>query len=111
MALPEATRGTTERNGTKVTFKPDPEIFPVREFSFDVLSQRLRELSFLNAGVRIKIEDERTNRTHDFCYEGGIVSFVEHLSRSRNPLHPPIHVAGERSFPRKLSRIRRPPAG
>jgi DNA gyrase subunit B len=91
--------GTTERNGTKVTFKPDPEIFPVREFSFDVLSQRLRELSFLNAGVRIKIEDERTNRTHDFCYEGGIVSFVEHLNKSRTPLHqPPIYVAGERRF-------------
>jgi DNA gyrase subunit B len=91
--------GTTERRGTKVTFKPDAEIFAVREFSFDVLSQRLRELSFLNAGVRIKIEDERTNRSHDFCYEGGIVSFVEYLNKSRAPLHqPPIYVAGERRF-------------
>jgi len=91
--------GTTERTGTKVTFKPDAEIFAVREFSFDVLSQRLRELSFLNAGVRIKIEDERTNRSHDFCYEGGIVSFVEYLNKSRAPLHqPPIYVAGERRF-------------
>jgi DNA gyrase subunit B len=91
--------GTTERRGTKVTFKPDPEIFPVTEFSFDILSQRLRELSFLNAGVRIRIDDERTNRSHDFCYEGGIVSFVEHLNKSRTPLHqPPIYVAGERRF-------------
>jgi DNA gyrase subunit B len=93
--------GTTERNGTKVTFKPDPEIFASTDFSFDVLSQRLRELSFLNAGVRIKITDERTaNKAHDFCYEGGIVSFVEHLNKSKTPLHePPIYVAGERKFP------------
>jgi DNA gyrase subunit B len=91
--------GTTERKGTKVTFKPDPEIFAILEFSFDILSQRLRELSFLNAGVRIHIEDERTNRSHDFCYEGGIVSFVEYLNKSRAPLHqPPIYVSGERRF-------------
>ena len=91
--------GTTERKGTKVTFKPDPQIFALTEFSFDILSQRLRELSFLNAGVRIRIEDERTNRSHDFCYEGGIVSFVEYLNKSRAPLHqPPIFVAGERRF-------------
>jgi DNA gyrase subunit B len=92
--------GTTERTGTKVTFKPDSEIFASTEFSFDVLSQRLRELSFLNAGIRIQIEDERTDRSHDFCYEGGIVSFVEHLNRSKTPLHtPPIYISGERSFP------------
>ena len=64
-----------------------------------MLSQRLRELSFLNAGLRIKITDERSGKSHDFCYEGGIVSFVEHLNRSRAPLHrPPIRLAGERSF-------------
>ena len=64
-----------------------------------MLSQRLRELSFLNAGVRILIKDERSGKEHDFCYEGGIVSFVEHLSRARQPLHaPPILIAGERSF-------------
>jgi DNA gyrase subunit B len=82
-----------------VTFLPDTEFFPSIDFAFDVVSQRLRELSFLNAGVRIKIEDERTGKGHDFCYEGGIVSFVEHLNRSRAPLHqPPILIAGERSF-------------
>jgi DNA gyrase subunit B len=90
--------GTTENTGTKVTFKPDREIFSSTDFSFDVLSQRLRELSFLNAGVRIKIADERSGKSHDFCYEGGIVSFVEHLNRSRTPLHtPPIFVSGERT--------------
>ena len=69
------------------------------EFSFDVLSQRLRELSFLNAGVRIIIHEIRTDKKHDFCYEGGIISFVEHLNKKRNPLHPdPIYLKGERSF-------------
>ena len=64
-----------------------------------MLSQRLRELSFLNAGLRIKIADERNGKSHDFCYEGGIVSFVEHLNRTRAPLHrPPILLAGDRSF-------------
>jgi DNA gyrase subunit B len=91
--------GTTDRTGTRVTFRPDPEIFASIEFSFDVLSQRLRELSFLNAGIQIHIRDERSEKSHDFCYEGGIVSFVEHLNRSRAPLHqPPILCSGERKF-------------
>jgi DNA gyrase subunit B len=91
--------GTTEKTGTRITFLPDSQIFPSTEFDFDVLSQRLRELSFLNAGLRIRINDERSGKSHDFCYEGGIVSFVEHLNRSRAPLHrPPIFIAGERSF-------------
>ncbi|MCG8590546.1 MAG: DNA topoisomerase (ATP-hydrolyzing) subunit B [Proteobacteria bacterium] len=91
--------GTTENTGTRVTFHPDPEIFSSTEFSFDVLSQRLRELSFLNAGIRIQIKDERNNKEHDFCYEGGIVSFVEHLNRNRSPLHqPPVYISGERAI-------------
>jgi DNA gyrase subunit B len=91
--------GTTDKTGTRVTFHPDPEIFPAIEFSFDTLSQRLRELSFLNAGVRIQIKDERSGKEHDFCYEGGIVSFVQHLNRSRTPLHdPPIFISGVRDF-------------
>ena len=94
---PLAEIGTTEKTGTKVTFRPDSQIFSATEFSFDVLSKRLRELSFLNAGVRIEIQDERSEKSHDFCYEGGIRSFVEHLNRSRSPLHPaPIYVSGER---------------
>jgi DNA gyrase subunit B len=91
--------GATDKTGTRVTFRPDRQVFSSLDFSFDVLSQRLRELSFLNAGVRIQILDERTQKSHDFCYEGGIVSFVEHLTRNRNPLHqPPIYVSGEREF-------------
>ena len=91
--------GTTEKTGTRVTFLPDPQIFPSTDFEFDVLSQRLRELSFLNAGLRIQISDERSGKSHDFCYEGGIVSFVEHLNRTRAPLHrPPILLSSERSF-------------
>jgi len=94
--------GTTDRTGTRVTFHPDPEIFPSIEFSFDILSQRLRELSFLNAGLRIQITDERSGKAHDFRYEGGIVTFVEHLNRNRAPLHrPPIYIKSERSFPGK----------
>ena len=91
--------GATEDTGTTVSFSPDPEIFKSVEFSFDVLSQRLRELSFLNAGVRIQITDERADKSHDFCYEGGIVSFVEHLNASRSPLHvPPIFISGSRKM-------------
>ena len=94
--------GTTDKTGTRVTFHPDPEVFQTIEFSFDVLSQRLRELSFLNAGLRIVITDERSGKGHDFCYEGGIISFVEHLNRTRAPLHrPPVLIAGKRSFPGK----------
>ncbi len=89
----------TELTGTRISFLPDSQIFSVTEFSFDVLSQRLRELSFLNAGVRINIHEIRTDKKHDFCYEGGINSFVEHLNKKRNPLHPdPIYLKGERSF-------------
>jgi DNA gyrase subunit B len=96
---PLAAIGTTDRTGTRVTFLPDREIFPSIEFSFDVLSQRLRELSFLNAGLRIQIRDERSAKEHDFRYEGGIVSFVEHLNRSKTPLHrPPILLSGKREF-------------
>ncbi|MEO1936192.1 MAG: DNA topoisomerase (ATP-hydrolyzing) subunit B [Myxococcales bacterium] len=91
--------GETEETGTKVTFLPDPQIFPVTQFSFDVLSQRLRELSFLNAGVHILIKDVKSDKSHDFCYEGGINSFVEHLNEKRNPLHPqPIYLRGQRTF-------------
>jgi len=91
--------GVTENTGTRVTFAPDSKIFQTTDFSFDVLSQRLRELSFLNAGLRIHISDERSGKNHDFCYEGGIVSFVEHLNRARSPLHsPPIFISGERRY-------------
>ena len=90
--------GTTGKTGTKVTFRPDPIIFETTEYGFDVLSARLRELSFLNAGVRVLIVDERSGKSHDFHYEGGIVSFVEYLNRDKEPLHEPVYLTGERSF-------------
>ena len=96
---PLAIVGDSENTGTQVTFFPDPSVFPVTEFSFDVLSKRLRELSFLNAGVQIGIRDLNTDKSHDFCYEGGINSFVEHLNEKRSPLHsPPIYLRGQRTF-------------
>ncbi len=90
--------GTTDKTGTKVTFRPDPKIFDMTEYSFDTLATRLRELSFLNAGVRIQLLDERSGKSHDFHYEGGIVSFVEYLNRGKEALHDPIYLSGEREF-------------
>src|SRR5262245_11512387 len=84
---PLETTGHTDRRGTKVNFKPDTAIFETTEYSFDVLSQRLRELAFLNKGLLITIEDERTEKKHEFHYTGGIVSFVEHLNKNKTPLH------------------------
>lgn len=89
--------GETGRRGTKITFKPDYEIFEDTDFSFDTLSQRFRELSFLNKGVRITIKDERFEKKHEFHYEGGIASFVEHLNRNKGVIHPkPIYFEGKR---------------
>ena len=75
--------GTTQRRGTKVTFKADAQIFETVEFSFDTLAQRLRELAFLNGGIVITIDDERDGKAHKFQYEGGIASFVEHLNKNK----------------------------
>jgi DNA gyrase subunit B len=88
--------GKTKRRGTKVSFKPDTEIFEVTEFNFDTLSQRLREKAFLNSGVRISINDERTDKSHEFFYKGGIAEFVKHLNKNKSVLHPqPIHLERE----------------
>jgi DNA gyrase subunit B len=92
---PLAESGTTTRRGTKIRFKPDPQIFVETDFSYDLLAARLRELSFLNSGVRIVLEDERTEKRQEFCYEGGIRSFVEHLNRNSEPVHSPVHFTGE----------------
>ena len=89
--------GTTKRRGTKITFKPDDQIFEVVEFSFDILSQRLRELAFLNAGVTITIDDERTSKSHQFQYEGGFISFVQFLNKNKTVVNAkPIYMHGER---------------
>jgi DNA gyrase subunit B len=89
--------GTTEKRGTKITFRPDEQIFETIEFSFETLSQRLRELAFLNAGVTIVIEDEREGKRHEFVYEGGISEFVEFLNKNKTAVNDtPIFMAGER---------------
>ncbi|MCI0337669.1 MAG: DNA topoisomerase (ATP-hydrolyzing) subunit B [Acidobacteria bacterium] len=81
--------GTSKRRGTKITFKPDPEIFTTADFSFDRLSERLREKAFLNKGIKITITDEReeAEKKHEFYYEGGIAEFVKHLNKNKNVLH------------------------
>ncbi|MGC9518813.1 MAG: DNA topoisomerase (ATP-hydrolyzing) subunit B [Desulfuromonadaceae bacterium] len=81
---------TTDKNGTKITFWPDTEIFEETDFSFEILSKRLRELAFLNAGIKIEINDFINEKKHEFLYEGGITSFVEYLNRAKTPLHPQI---------------------
>src|SRR5438128_628126 len=82
--------GVTDQRGTKITFKPDSLVFETTTFSFDLLSQRLRELAFLNRGIHIGIHDERDQKSHDFLYEGGIVSFVEHLNKAKTPIHADV---------------------
>jgi len=96
MAPIERGEKTTKR-GTKVSFKSDSQIFSVQEMNYETLSQRLRELAFLNSGVFIAIDDQRTEKHHEFCYEGGIVSFVQDLNRAKTPLHdPPIFIRDEK---------------
>ncbi len=86
--------GAGEGSGTTVSFKPDPEIFTELSFNFETLANRLRELAFLNKGLKIVIRDERNGdqepREEEYHYEGGLASFVEFLRGSRNPLHPKI---------------------
>lgn len=85
--------GKSSKTGTIVSFMPDPQIFPVVDFSFDTLSKRLRELAFLNKGIRISITDEREKKDikeHVFLYKGGISEFIQYLNRNKNPLHKKI---------------------
>jgi DNA gyrase subunit B len=89
--------GKTQSRGTTITFKPDDMIFEEIEFSYDILSNRLRELAFLNSGVRITLIDERIERQSEFFYEGGIVSFVEYINRNKKILHKnPIFITGSK---------------
>ena len=97
--------GTTQRRGTKVTFKPDTQIFETTEYSFDTLAQRLRELAFLNGGILITIDDERDGKSHQFQYEGGIVSFVAAPEQEQGVVNDkPIFMKGERTASTPRSR-------
>ncbi len=88
--------GATTRNGTKTTFKPDPSIFQITKFQYDVLHKRLQELAFLNSGVRIAFHDQRNNEGAEFFYQRGILDFVEHLNRASEPIHSDvIYLAGD----------------
>jgi DNA gyrase subunit B len=80
----------TQKHGTIIRFKPDARIFEETSLSFDTLSNRLRELAFLNKGLKIVIEDERDGRSHTFLYKGGIVEFVKHLNQNKTPIHPKV---------------------
>ncbi len=89
--------GKTKSRGTTITFKPDDTIFEETEFSYDILSNRLRELAFLNSGVKITLIDERIDRQSEFFYKGGIVSFVEYINRNKKVLHKnPIFITGSK---------------
>ena len=81
--------GTTTKRGTKITFRPDSSIFETTDYSFEKLSERLREKAFLNKGIRIHIKDEREEpeKSHEFYYKGGIAEFVKHLNKNKSPLH------------------------
>ncbi|MFQ5353793.1 MAG: ATP-binding protein, partial [Thermodesulfobacteriota bacterium] len=85
-----AVTGKAKKTGTTITFLPDSDIFESTEFSFDTLSHRLRELAFLNAGIKINITDERTEKAHEFQYKGGMKSFIEHLNKAKTPIHPKV---------------------
>jgi len=93
---PVSTGGKTEKVGTKTTFKPDGQIFPVTKFEYSVLHKRLQELAFLNSGVRMHFKDARTGDSDEFYYERGIIEYVEHLNRASDPIHANvIYVTGE----------------
>ncbi len=85
------TRGEATGTGTKIRFKPDPKIFETTEYSFDVLANRLRELAFLNKGLRITLTDQRDGQHEEFQFDGGIASFVEYINKNKTVLHKPIY--------------------
>ena len=90
--------GTTKKTGTKVTFKPDGQVFNSIDFNFETLSQRLRELSFLNKGLQIVLVDERSDKTNEFHYKGGIKEFVQYLNQNKSALSPkPIYFECKRN--------------
>jgi DNA gyrase subunit B len=106
--LEKTGKAPRNRTGTKITFHPDPTVMEASVFSYDTLAQRLRELAFLNKGLKITLTDERVEpeKTSDFVYNGGIAEFIKHLNRSKSVLHDqPIYMEGERPGPSGLVNI------
>ena len=102
MKEPLSQIGTSKKTGTRVRFKPDPQIFETLEFSYETLAQRFRELAFLNAGIKITLTDERTGKENAWSYKGGIVEFINHLNENKKLIHPqPIHLDRKREFERR----------
>jgi len=90
-------KGPSEKNGTTITFLPDPEIFETVDINYETIATRLKELAFLNAGLQIEITDEFSGKTEIFKYDGGICEFVQHINRNKTPLHPdPIYLKAEK---------------
>ncbi|MFH1223271.1 MAG: ATP-binding protein, partial [Pseudomonadota bacterium] len=87
---PLAETGVSDKNGTKITFKADSTIFEVHEISSDILSKRLREMAFLNKGLKIKLIDEKNDKEVEFVYEGGIVSFIDYINQNKKPIHDKV---------------------
>jgi len=97
--------GKSRKTGTKITFHPDPTIFEKTVYSFDTLAQRLRELAFLNKGLKITLTDERSDKTAEFKFTGGISEFVKHLNRGKTTLHDsPIYIEGSAATSKSKSR-------
>ncbi|MEM5785866.1 MAG: DNA topoisomerase (ATP-hydrolyzing) subunit B [Syntrophobacteraceae bacterium] len=95
---PLVVKGETQKRGTRVTFKPDGEIFENTDISFDILAERLRELAFLNSGLRIELSDEGIPKEKTFFYEGGLTTFVEYLNKNKEPIFPEvINITGEKA--------------
>jgi DNA gyrase subunit B len=95
---PVRIKGKRKGTGTKTTFMPDREIFRKRNFSFEIIAERLRELAFLNKDLKLTLTDERTGRKEVFRYKGGLVAFVEYLDQSRDPIHPrPIYICDQKN--------------
>jgi DNA gyrase subunit B len=90
--------GDAKKTGTKIMFKPDNKIFEVTEYNYDILANRMRELAFLNKGIKIRIKDERTDGKEDvFQYEGGVIEFVKYLNKNKEPINKkPIYIEGEK---------------
>jgi len=90
--------GDTDKTGTKITFKPDTTIFTeTQEYNYDTIISRMRDMAFLNGGITLNINDERTDKKESFMYEGGIVTFVEYLNKNKTVIHqPPFYLIGEK---------------